>query len=246
MTKQSESSVIWHDVECGAYRADLATWLELAADAEGAVLDLGCGTGRVGLHLARRGHEVLGVDSAPELVAAFNERPAELAARATVGDARELALERDFALAIAPMQLIQLLDGPGERVRCLEGIATHLRPGGVAALAIAEDVLEGAGEAERGVAPLPDTCEIDGRVYSSLPLATIAGADEIVIHRLRQTVSASGQLDEEESTIHLATLSADRLELEARSVGLAAAPRRYVPPTDEHVGSTVVVLRKEA
>ncbi len=40
---------IWHDAECGAYAADLALWEELAAAAGGPVLDLGCGTGRVAL-----------------------------------------------------------------------------------------------------------------------------------------------------------------------------------------------------
>jgi tRNA G46 methylase TrmB len=49
------AEAIWHDVECGSYQADLPLWEELAQRAQGAVLELGCGTGRVALHLARRG-----------------------------------------------------------------------------------------------------------------------------------------------------------------------------------------------
>ena len=45
------SAAAWHDVECGGYSADLALWEEMATEAGGPVLDLGCGTGRVGLHL---------------------------------------------------------------------------------------------------------------------------------------------------------------------------------------------------
>ena len=55
---RAAEAVIWHDLECGAYRADLALWRELcrAALRIGApILDLGAGTGRVTLDLARAG-----------------------------------------------------------------------------------------------------------------------------------------------------------------------------------------------
>ena len=47
--------VVWHDVECGRYDADLPLWRELAASARRPVLDVGAGTGRVALDLARAG-----------------------------------------------------------------------------------------------------------------------------------------------------------------------------------------------
>ena len=53
------SGVIWHDLECGGYRADLPLWRELAEHEGSPVLDVGAGTGRVALDLARRGHEVV-------------------------------------------------------------------------------------------------------------------------------------------------------------------------------------------
>src|SRR5439155_1728367 len=45
----TSDTVIWHDVECAAYDIDLAPWRELAGAAGGAVLDIGCCTGRVAL-----------------------------------------------------------------------------------------------------------------------------------------------------------------------------------------------------
>nr|MBA3301962.1 hypothetical protein [Thermoleophilaceae bacterium] len=60
-------AVLWHDVECAAYTADLGLWEELCSG-DGAVLDIGAGSGRVSLHLARAGCSVTAIDSHPELV----------------------------------------------------------------------------------------------------------------------------------------------------------------------------------
>lgn len=235
---------IWHDVECGAYAADLALWGELAEAGGGPVLDLGCGTGRVALHLARRGHEVTGLDRAAELVAALNERAAGLPARAEAGDARDFALERrDFALALAPMQLVQLFADERERAGFLGCVGDHLRPGGTLAVALVEDVLGGSTtEAEA----IPDSREVDGWLYASLPLETAVDEETITVRRLRKTVSPVGELSRADDLIELQVLDAERLEREAAAAGLRAAQRRRIPPTEEHVGSTVVLLRKAA
>lgn len=233
--------VIWHDVECGGYSADLELWEELAALARGHILELGCGTGRVALHLARRGHDVLGLDLDEALVAELNARAGPLGARAVTGDARAIALGGEFALALAPMQLIQLVADRAERASCLRGISAHLRPGGVAALAIVEDVPPGA--IDRG-AVLPDTREVGDTIYASMPLEIAAGDEEIVVRRLRQTVTRAGRLREKVSEVTLRSVSAAELEREARAAGLEPLRRRRIPPTADHVGSTVVVARK--
>jgi SAM-dependent methyltransferase len=234
------STAIWHDAENGAYSADLTLWEELAEAAGGPVLDLGCGTGRVALHLARRGHATIGLDLEPELIAALAERAEGLPLQALVGDAQCFELEREVALALGPMQLMQLLAGSEERVECLGCIASHLAPGGRTALAIVERL---PAEAE-GPPPLPDVREVDGWVYSSLPLDAVDIGEEIVILRLRQTVSPEGELSEEESEIRIRTLAAEQLEREGVEAGLVPLARRSIAPTDLHVGSTVVVFAK--
>lgn len=233
---------IWHDAENGAYSADLPLWEELAGNADGPVLDLGCGTGRVALHLARRGHATVGLDRDPELIAALAERADGLPLRAVVGDAQRFELEQEVALVLAPMQLAQLLPDSAARVECLRRVASHLPAGGRAALAIVEELpLE-----SEGPPPLPDVREVDGWIYSSLPLDAVDIGEEIVIQRLRQTVSPAGELSEEENEIRIRTLRADQLEREGAAAGLVPLPRRGIAPTDLHVGSTVVLLEKEA
>ncbi|MET0558289.1 MAG: class I SAM-dependent methyltransferase [Solirubrobacterales bacterium] len=252
MATSGPAEVVWHDAECGSYDADLGLWLQLAERAAGPVLDLGCGTGRVALHLARRGFDVVGVDAEGALIEELGARATGLPVRGVVGDARELELGTEFSVVLAPMQLVQLLAGGAERIACLRGIAAHLLPGGLAALAIVEEVEEEAEAAlpshgwdsRPGEPPLPDTREVDGVVYSSLPLPTILDGETLLVRRLRQVVSPDGLLSEEESTIPLCLLSADQLEREATSAGLEPLPRLAIPPTADHVGSTVVVLRK--
>ncbi|HEX6687051.1 MAG TPA: class I SAM-dependent methyltransferase [Solirubrobacterales bacterium] len=235
------SSVIWHEVECGSYSADLPLWEELARDA-GPILDLGCGSGRVALHLARRGHRVSGLDIDRDFVDALNGRAAEMHVAAEVGDARDCDLEAEFGLVIGPMQLLQLFADSTERIRCLGCVAAHLSPGGLAAFAIVESMPEPVDSAP----PLPDTREVDGWVYSSLPVDAQVDTDSIRVRRLRQTVSPDGELTEELYGVRLRRLDAETLEAEAREAGLHPAGRRPIPATEDHVGSTVVLLEKGA
>jgi SAM-dependent methyltransferase len=228
-----DAHVIWHEVECGGYAADLDLWEELASASEGPVLELGCGPGRVCSHLQRRGHDVCGLDSDPELI--------EHLANAELGDAREFDLDRRFGLMLAPMQLVQLFAGAKERRSCLRCVAAHLAPGGLAAFAIVESMPKPSDNAS----PLPDTREVDGWVYSSLPVDTQVDDDAIRVRRLRQTVSPQGEFAEELYEVALSTLSAGTLEAEASDAGLIPAGRREIAPTDAHVGSTVVLLGRE-
>jgi SAM-dependent methyltransferase len=233
-----DASVIWHEVECGGYEADLTLWEELA---EGSVLDLGCGTGRVALHLARRGHTVTGLDVEPTLVAALVESAAKLPAVAVVGDARDFELGTEFDLVLAPMQLLQLFEDEEERRSCLRCVADHMRPGGLAAFAIVESMPEPTATAP----PLPDTREVGDWVYSSLPIDARVDSGSIRVRRLRQAVSPRGGLEEELYEVALRTLDAGAVEDEAREAGLSPAGRRAISSTADHVGSTVILLRRE-
>jgi SAM-dependent methyltransferase len=239
----AQETVIWHDVENGAYSADLSLWRELAAVAGGPVLELGCGTGRVALDLARSGHCVDGVDLEPALVSAFNDRADQegLDARATVDDMRCLAAHDPFALVAVPMQAIQLLEGREERIASLRCIRAALAPQGFAALAIVEGSVPAAGwdEVDR---PLPDVLEADGWIYSSLPIEVRAENGSILVSRLRQVVTPDGNLSEEQVELRLAQLDAARVEAEAHEAGLRLAETREVAPTQEHMGSSVFVL----
>lgn len=241
-----ELHVLWHELECGRYTQDLALWRELAAEhapGGGAVLDLGAGTGRVALDLARAGHDVVALDLDPVLLAALREKAAagRLAVETACADARDFALGRVFPLLLAPMQTIQLLGGRDGRDGLLRSAAAHLAPGGLLACALA-DAMEGFG-GDRSELPLPDLLERDGWVYASQPVAVRPGADGTTIERVRQTVAPDGARTADGDAVRLDRLDADMLEAEAAAAGLRPAGRRFVEMTDEHVGSEVVLLR---
>lgn len=242
--KTDGSGAIWHDIECGSYEADLPLWEELADQTGGRILELGCGTGRVTLHLARRGAAlVIGIERDAELVAALWERRGGLAADAEYLDVLDFDLAGDFDLVLAPMQLIQLLGNRDERIDCLFRATEHLTRSGLAAFAIVEDLALApvAGTAP----PLPDVAQIGGWIYSSQPLDVVSDGESIIIRRLRQTVSPDGELRDEVNEIELCPLSAETLESEAAEAGLRPAGRRAIPATEAHVGSTVVLLERE-
>ena len=237
------NNLIWHEVECGGYSADLPLWEELADETDQPIMELGCGAGRVTLHLAERGASlVIGIDSDPDLVAALWERSEGIAGDAEIEDVRSFDLVTQFGLVLAPMQLIQLLGSSDERDACLICVADNMAAGGRAAFAIVEELP--ALSEDSAAPPLPDVRQVEGWIYSSLPLEPVTGSDSIVIRRLRQTVDPDGEMKDELNEVELALISAETLEAEGEAVGLRPIGRREIPPTEAHVGSTVVLLEK--
>ena len=242
LASPAAGAAAWHDVECASYRADLPLWRELAGARGGPVLDLGCGTGRVALDLAAHGHEVTGVDSDPELVRALTDRAKSrrLAVKAHAADVRRFDLGGGYPLALAAMQVVQLLGGAVGRGALLACVARHLAPGGLLALALANP-FEAVPAAE-ALPPLPDVLELDGWVLSSTPVAVRAEADAVAIERQRQAVSPTGELIEEEVTIRLEAVTPAALAQDALRAGYSALSLRQVPATSDYVGSSVVLL----
>ncbi len=112
------------------------------ADEAGPVLELGVGTGRLALPLARRGLAVTGVDASASMLAVLGAKPGADGVRVVLGDMADLdaspldAAPRPatwgppYALAfVAYNTLFNLLDGRAQ-ARCLAGLAARSRPTG--------------------------------------------------------------------------------------------------------------------
>jgi SAM-dependent methyltransferase len=234
---------IWQDIESGYYTADLELWEDLAHQGE-AVLDLGCGNGRVSMHLATRGRKVTGLDTEKGFLEVLEARAAEcgLTVDTVCADVRGFDLGVQFEAVFAPMQLVQLLEGPAERKAMLACVARHLRPGGVFAATLMN--LEGELVGQEYGPPRPDVREVDDWVFSSLSLATdiVERGRAMQIYRLRTAVSPEGKEQTTVDEVRLELVSPLLLEREAAAAGLEIQERRTILPT-EHVGSVVVIAR---
>jgi len=237
---------IWNEVECGDYKADLPLWEELADSLgdDDVIMELGCGAGRVVHHLAARGANlVIGIDHDRDLVEAVWDKERGTTGDAEFADVRDFFFTTGFSLVLAPMQLIQLLASSDERLDCLQCVANSMDPGARAAFAIVEELLPAP---ESSLPPLPDLRQVNGWIYSSLPLEPEIDSERILLRRLRQTVDPDGGMTEQMNEVELCVLSAEELEDEAAEVGLRTTGRREIPPTEAHVGSTVVLMEREA
>jgi len=242
-----DPAVAWHDVECGGYAADLPLWRELAAAWGGPVLELGAGTGRVALELAAAGHEVTALDCDPALVAECAARARERGLRvdAVCADACSFAIGRRFPLVVAPMQVVQLLEGTAARATMLARVRDHLEHGGLFAPALA-DPFAGLAAAD-SLPPLPDTGERQGWALASTPVvvrkeASPEGDRIVAIDRLRRADAPHGASVESAATIRLSVFPSDKLADSATAHGFRRLPDRTVPETHAYVGSTVLVL----
>lgn len=235
----SRDDVMWHDVECGRYDADLPLWHELAAQADHGVLDVGAGTGRVALKLAEAGHQVTALDLDPALLQTLTERAraAGVEVATIAADAADFNVPEPVGLVAVPMQTIQLLP---ERKGFFAAAKRAVVPGGRVAVAIATDL-----EPYDGSPPLPtpDLGQADGWTYISQPIAIRVNDDHVLIERIRQMVGPDGERATFDDVIRLQIVTPGRLAEEAAEHGLEAEELRHIPETPEHVASQVVVFR---
>jgi SAM-dependent methyltransferase len=116
---------------------DSQFYAELAAAQEGPVLELGCGTGRILLHLARQGKHVVGLDLAEPMLdklrAKLAGEPQEVQDRIELvqGDMADFELDERFGLVIAPFRAFQHMLDSAQQRSCLERVAQHLLPDGL-------------------------------------------------------------------------------------------------------------------
>jgi SAM-dependent methyltransferase len=114
--------------EAGAIDPVVDLLVELAGS--GRALELGIGTGRIALPLARRGVPVHGIDMSEAMVARLRSKPGGDAVGVTVGDFATTTVEGSFSLAYLVYNTISNLTTQAAQVACFRNVAAHLAAGG--------------------------------------------------------------------------------------------------------------------
>ena len=113
--------------------ADVAFYVELAREANGPLVELAIGNGRVAIPVAQAtGRRVIGIDSSPSMLAQARARAAKASVQLDLreGDMRDLALEEPAALIYCPFRALLHLPTWADRRRTFERVAASLRPEG--------------------------------------------------------------------------------------------------------------------
>jgi SAM-dependent methyltransferase len=97
---------------------------------DGTALELGIGTGRIALPLARRGIRVSGIDLSPDMVAQLRAKAGGDALPVAIGDFASTVVDGTFSLCYLVFNTIMNLTSQDAQVACFENAARHLRPGG--------------------------------------------------------------------------------------------------------------------
>ncbi len=110
---------------------DVAHYLRLAREADGPIVELAVGTGRVAIPVAREtGKPVLGIDASAGMLGIAREHAAGLPLELRLGDMRELELDEPAALVYVPGRSLLHLRGWHEKRNVFERVSQSLRPGG--------------------------------------------------------------------------------------------------------------------
>ncbi|MGE5249569.1 MAG: class I SAM-dependent methyltransferase [Bacteroidota bacterium] len=95
------------------------------------LLEIGCGTGRVAIRLAREGTEVVGLDLSPQMLDVAREKGKDLEGlRWVQASMCDFDLGEGFGVVIIPGHSFQCLNTPQEQAACMQCIYRHLNPGG--------------------------------------------------------------------------------------------------------------------
>ena len=131
----ADFGLLYDSVPAYQERTDVGFYVEEARGERG-VLEIGCGTGRVLLPIARSGATITGLDSSTSMLTRCGDRveeePVEVRRRISLkqGDVRDFAFPDKFSLVIAPFRIIQHLITTDDQLRCLSAVRRHLQPGG--------------------------------------------------------------------------------------------------------------------
>lgn len=130
----------FYDTIHGEAGEDLNFWIPFATEQGGSLLEVGTGTGRIAIPLARAGHSVIGLDPSPAMLNTARERAAaeDLNIKFLTGRLPDTVLPSEpFTTIIMPNDVLLACTTPSEQITTLRAAALALAPQGRLAIDVA-------------------------------------------------------------------------------------------------------------
>lgn len=189
-----DATAEFYDAQYGADQGgDREFYRELAVEADGPVLEVGCGTGRIYLDLLRAGVDADGIDVSEEMLAVLREKAAEEGLDPGVwrADVTDFEPPREYALAIVPFRAFLHLLTVEDQLAALSNLHDALEPGGRLALNVFvpnPDVVEqfyGKWQEE--------SIEHEGEEYTLRTLTELTDPVEWIVREQRELYDPNGE-----------------------------------------------------
>ena len=125
-----------YDLMFEHFEFDLPFWTRVAHEAGGPILDLGCGTGRILLPLARAGADIDGIDASPAMIAQLQKKAVAHGLRVDtrVADMRGFTTSRRYARVICAFNSFAHAEDTEQQLATLRAVRAALAPGGALVL----------------------------------------------------------------------------------------------------------------
>ena len=194
----------FYDAEHRELREDIEFYVDLATEADGPVLEIGCGTGRIYLELLQAGVDADGIDLSAGMVGRLREKARDENLDPSVRQADVTAFDpdREYALVIVPFRGFLHLTTLADQRAALERIRDSLAPGGRLAFNVfAPDfgVICDYGEEQE------TTFEHDGEEFRMVSETTFVDEVECVTREHRTLYDGDGEMVAEQSfELHVA------------------------------------------
>jgi ubiquinone/menaquinone biosynthesis C-methylase UbiE len=148
MKEYDREDAVYYDYYLHGLEGDVEFYIDEAKSAGSPVMELGCGTGRILIPVAKAGIEIVGLDSAPAMLGIARRKVAKLSAEVQnrieliEGDMSDFSLGRRFNLIMVPYRAFMHLLTSEDQRRALQCIRDHLAKDGLLVFNIFDPKLE--------------------------------------------------------------------------------------------------------
>ncbi|MBN1919547.1 MAG: methyltransferase domain-containing protein [Verrucomicrobia bacterium] len=225
----------WYDRLLVSEQHDIAYYSERAAQVEGPILELACGTGRILLPICRMGKDVDGIDVSGQMLAICRDKLARegLSANLYEQDCAGFSTGRRYGMIFVAGGSFQLIADLEQVRSCLARVRSHLDPGGLFVLDVCQFGLESSDAWKDG-----RTAQDGREEFRCYHRSRIDPKDQVMALTSKYEVHTDGELVRtQEHTMSMRWYEGDQLPDELRAAGFSRVETHAETIINTHAGT---------